>query len=69
MSTARKRSKCAISCCSTWPAYRPFLERSTQQIGRLEWLSTNLLDLSRIDELFQEEQWGVDAEAAERTQA
>ena len=27
------------------------------------------LDLSRIDELFQEEQWGVDAEAAERTEA
>jgi signal transduction histidine kinase len=26
-----------------------FLERSAQQIGRLEWLSTNLLDLSRID--------------------
>ena len=26
-------------------------------------------DLSRIDEAFQEEQWGVDAEAAERTQA
>ena len=26
-----------------------FLERSTQQIHRLEWLSTNLLDLSRID--------------------
>jgi signal transduction histidine kinase len=26
-----------------------FLERSMQQIGRLEWLSTNLLDLSRID--------------------
>ncbi len=26
-----------------------FLERSTEQIGRLEWLSTNLLDLSRID--------------------
>jgi signal transduction histidine kinase len=26
-----------------------FLDRSTQQIGRLEWLSTNLLDLSRID--------------------
>jgi signal transduction histidine kinase len=26
-----------------------FLERSTQQIARLEWLSTNLLDLSRID--------------------
>ena len=26
-------------------------------------------DLSRIDELFQEEQWGVDAEAAERTEA
>jgi signal transduction histidine kinase len=28
---------------------REFLERSTQQIARLEWLSTNLLDLSRID--------------------
>ena len=26
-------------------------------------------DLSRIDELFQEEQWGVDAEAAERTES
>jgi signal transduction histidine kinase len=26
-----------------------FLERSTQQINRLEWMSTNLLDLSRID--------------------
>jgi signal transduction histidine kinase len=26
-----------------------FLERSTEQIARLEWLSTNLLDLSRID--------------------
>lgn len=26
-------------------------------------------DLSRIDEAFQEEQWGVDAEAAERTSA
>jgi signal transduction histidine kinase len=26
-----------------------FLERSMEQIGRLEWLSTNLLDLSRID--------------------
>ena len=26
-----------------------FLERSAQQIARLEWLSTNLLDLSRID--------------------
>ena len=25
------------------------LERSVEQIGRLEWLSTNLLDLSRID--------------------
>ena len=25
------------------------LDRSTEQIGRLEWLSTNLLDLSRID--------------------
>ena len=28
---------------------REFLDRSTQQIRRLEWLSTNLLDLSRID--------------------
>jgi signal transduction histidine kinase len=28
---------------------REFLERSAEQIGRLEWLSTNLLDLSRID--------------------
>ena len=28
---------------------REFLERSTEQIRRLEWLSTNLLDLSRID--------------------
>jgi signal transduction histidine kinase len=26
-----------------------FLARSVEQIGRLEWLSTNLLDLSRID--------------------
>ncbi len=26
-----------------------FLQRSTEQIRRLEWLSTNLLDLSRID--------------------
>jgi signal transduction histidine kinase len=26
-----------------------FLQRSAEQIGRLEWLSTNLLDLSRID--------------------
>ncbi|MEO5986747.1 MAG: HAMP domain-containing sensor histidine kinase [Candidatus Limnocylindria bacterium] len=26
-----------------------FAERSTEQIARLEWLSTNLLDLSRID--------------------
>jgi signal transduction histidine kinase len=26
-----------------------FLERSTQQINRLEWMSNNLLDLSRID--------------------
>ena len=26
-----------------------FLERSTQQINRLEWMSTNRLDLSRID--------------------
>ncbi|HET9416099.1 MAG TPA: HAMP domain-containing sensor histidine kinase, partial [Candidatus Limnocylindria bacterium] len=28
---------------------REFLHRSTDQIARLEWLSTNLLDLSRID--------------------
>lgn len=28
-----------------------------------------VFDLSRVDELFQEEQWGVDAEAAERTEA
>jgi signal transduction histidine kinase len=28
---------------------REFLDRSVQQIQRLEWLSTNLLDLSRID--------------------
>ena len=28
---------------------REFLARSLEQIGRLEWLSTNLLDLSRID--------------------
>jgi signal transduction histidine kinase len=26
-----------------------FLDRSTEQINRLEWMSTNLLDLSRID--------------------
>jgi signal transduction histidine kinase len=31
------------------PTRREFLERSGEQIGRLEWLSTNLLDLSRID--------------------
>ncbi len=31
------------------PTRHEFLERSTEQIGRLEWLSTNLLDLSRID--------------------
>jgi len=31
------------------PTRAEFLERSTEQIGRLEWLSTNLLDLSRID--------------------
>lgn len=28
---------------------KEFLESSLEQIGRLEWLSTNLLDLSRID--------------------
>ena len=28
---------------------REFLERSTEQISRLEWMSNNLLDLSRID--------------------
>jgi signal transduction histidine kinase len=31
------------------PTRREFLDRSRQQISRLEWLSTNLLDLSRID--------------------
>lgn len=31
------------------PTRREFLERSAEQIRRLEWLSTNLLDLSRID--------------------
>ena len=31
------------------PTRAEFLERSTDQIARLEWLSTNLLDLSRID--------------------
>ncbi|MBA2264078.1 MAG: HAMP domain-containing histidine kinase [Chloroflexi bacterium] len=31
------------------PTRREFLESSLEQIGRLEWLSTNLLDLSRID--------------------
>ncbi len=28
---------------------REFLDRSSEQISRLEWMSTNLLDLSRID--------------------
>jgi signal transduction histidine kinase len=28
---------------------REFLDRSTEQINRMEWMSTNLLDLSRID--------------------
>ncbi len=31
------------------PTRKEFLESSIEQIGRLEWLSTNLLDLSRID--------------------
>jgi len=31
------------------PTRREFLERSSEQISRLEWLSSNLLDLSRID--------------------
>jgi signal transduction histidine kinase len=31
------------------PTRREFLDRSREQIHRLEWLSTNLLDLSRID--------------------
>jgi signal transduction histidine kinase len=31
------------------PTRSEFLERSSEQIARLEWLSTNLLDLSRID--------------------
>lgn len=37
------------------------------QRGRLEGLAA--FDLSRLDEAFQEEQWGVDAEAAVRTGA
>ena len=28
---------------------REFLDRSSEQISRLDWMSTNLLDLSRID--------------------
>jgi chaperone required for assembly of F1-ATPase len=33
------------------------------------WLTADeAFDLSRVDEAFQEEQWGVDAEAAERTE-
>ena len=35
------------------------------QRGRLDGLGA--FDLSRLDETFQEEQWGVDAEAADRT--
>ena len=31
------------------PHLAEFLDRSTEQINRLEWMSTNLLDLSRID--------------------
>jgi signal transduction histidine kinase len=31
------------------PTRREFLARSEEQISRLEWMSTNLLDLSRID--------------------
>ena len=31
------------------PTRREFLDRSSEQISRLEWMSTNLLDLSRID--------------------
>jgi signal transduction histidine kinase len=31
------------------PTRAEFLQRSSEQIARLEWLSTNLLDLSRID--------------------
>jgi signal transduction histidine kinase len=31
------------------PTRREFLDRSSEQLRRLEWLSTNLLDLSRID--------------------
>lgn len=37
------------------------------QRGRLT--GEEAFDLSRVDETFQEEQWGVDAEAAERTAA
>jgi chaperone required for assembly of F1-ATPase len=35
------------------------------QRGRLD--AEEAFDLSRLDEAFQEEQWGIDAEAAERT--
>lgn len=31
------------------PTHREFLERSGEQLSRLEWMSANLLDLSRID--------------------
>lgn len=31
------------------PTRREFLDRSSEQISRLEWMSNNLLDLSRID--------------------
>src|SRR4029079_11959370 len=31
------------------PTRREFLDRSSEQISRLDWMSTNLLDLSRID--------------------
>ncbi|HEX2222254.1 MAG TPA: HAMP domain-containing sensor histidine kinase [Candidatus Limnocylindria bacterium] len=31
------------------PTRNEFLDRSTEQLARLEWLSTNLLDLSRIE--------------------
>ena len=34
----------------------------------LPWLSgEQAYELSRLDEAFQEEKWGIDAEAAERT--
>ena len=54
-SCARRSPRCAPSpsCSATGQVdeatRREFLDRSSEQISRLEWMSTNLLDLSRID--------------------